>query len=595
MFRNSGKTLARVMTAVLTLALLAMPMAGLAEGASKLYTFTLGDVVFGMGEGSPLTFDFSGMDLVFSGGFDEAGERGLGSFALMVNGAAALQAIAAYEDKDVTAVVDGLSKVIKVPEKMLTEAMTEVEAGVEVEGAETGASEPDMQAVFENFGKMMASLEKLEAGEVDEAALNAEMEKIMAKHFGEPTQEEIEVMGTKGNAEKYTFNLDEQQTMAFFQEAMDAMSAVPAFKEYMDAYLAMLSEVSGFTVTDFATLCEQMGLSVAMEGAMWTIGEEVGKMEMKLTETIKDAESGETVTLPITMTMEVVMDGEEIGKMTMAMAMDVAADGETVTMTMDMSADTTETGETVVMNMNMDLGGEGAMDMTFNLDGKKAEGSEEGKASFTMKLSGAVAGEAEALAAELDDAIEQPEDAAEPETAEELATVDFTMDYSLSEAQEGKDGAAKVTAQLSVTAEGETVKFDAAYDGTSSLVEGMNASEGTVKLGMDAMGQVFSASARVACAEEAMPAGQLLDVSGMSVLDLSEATEEEMTALTTELQAVLTASLPKLQQVPAINMLMQFIMAPESTPESTEDQTVIGGADGPTAVYTAEPEEDPAA
>ena len=489
------RTLSKLLTAVVVLALLAMPMAGLAESTAaaggEQVTLSLENIIVGIGEGSPITMDFSGLKGEVTFGGDMASGRGLVAARLLANDAEVVSGVASLENGTLTAVLNGLNKAFQISEADLSALM--------------GASAQDA-AAMEQMGGLFSALAYY-MSEDNMKALNKEAMAAMGdlsdfKGFTEAGEEEIELFGEKMTAKKYDVNLTAEDFNALLDKSLEVSMNNEGYKRVIDELNKLMNQMGEEVQFDEETInkmVDSVYSDVAITGTAWQVDEEHARMDLNYTITIDPAKVNEA--------MDVQAETEDLEPVTVSynMKMDVA-------------------GNNVDGTMTMDMGEQGKADITFKNTETLTDTTHAN--AFEMGMNIDADGEAVQLTV----------NGGETMTHEGS----YAMDFGLSAMQDAQ----------------EIVSLGLNYNGVDGEADGVLTNEGTVSLSVSSMGQMFSISGDVFRATQALPEGTLLDVSGMEIVDPLTLTEEQAASLENELLVVLMSGLNDLMQVPALRDLL---------------------------------------
>ncbi len=558
------KIATKLLTFVMVLALLAMPMAGLAEGAaaegSKQITVSLENVVFGMGAGSPITMDFGGLKGELTFGGDVEGGRGLLAAKLLANGKEALSGVAALEDGKITGVINGLNKAFQISEADVSAAL-----GASAESAE------DVEQMKELFSAYAAYMSKENIEELQKAYIEVLGDMSQIKGYTEAGEEEIELFGEKVKAKKYDVNMTNEDFQALMDKAVEVTMNNAAYKRLIDVTNKLVSEEDQISEENMSQLVDaedqiseenmsqlvdaedqinEESMSqlvdavysdVAITGTAWQVDEEHMKMDIDFTVTIDPSKADE------------------------ALGVTTAEKEEPVTVAYHMVA--AMAGSKADGVMTMDMGEEGKADITFKADETETEAAT--TTTFEMGMNIA--------------------------DTEETLRFTFSGDETV-----GKDGTYALNMGLNGNDGVTNLGFGMSYTGTETQENGATTHAGTVSLSMNMMGEVLSVSGDVAMREQPLPEGKLLDVTGMEIVDPLTLNEEQMGALGEEVQRVVLNAMTALKEVPALQQIINI--AASGATEVTEMETsAIGGADAATDIEVTdnapetEPEDDAAA
>lgn len=334
------KIATKLLTFVMVLALLAMPMAGLAEGAaaegSKQITVSLENVVFGMGAGSPITMDFGGLKGELTFGGDVEGGRGLLAAKLLANGKEALSGVAALEDGKITGVINGLNKAFQISEADVSAAL-----GASAESAE---AVEQMKELFSAYAAYMSE-ENIE--ELQKAYIEVLGDMSQIQGYTEAGEEEIELFGEKVKAKKYDVNMTSEDFQALMDKAMEVTMNNAAYKRLIDATNKLVSAEDQINEESMSQLVDAVYSDVAITGTAWQVDEEHMKMDIDFTVTIDPSKADE------------------------ALGVTTAEKEEPVTVAYHMVA--AMAGSKADGVMTMDMGEEGKADITFKADETETE------------------------------------------------------------------------------------------------------------------------------------------------------------------------------------------------------------------------------
>ena len=525
------RTLSKLLTAVVVLALLAMPMAGLAESTTaaggEQVTLSLENIIVGIGEGSPITMDFSGLKGEVTLGGDMANGRGLVAARLLANDAEVVSGVASLENGTLTAVLNGLNKAFQISEADLSALM--------------GASAQDA-AAMEQMGGLFSALAYYMSEENMEA-LNKEAMAAMGdlsdfKGFTEAGEEEIELFGEKMTAKKYDVNLTAEDLNALLDKSLEVSMNNEGYKRVIDELNKLMNQMGEEVQFDEETMnkmVDSVYSDVAITGTAWQVDEEHVKWDIDYKVTIDPAKVNEA------MNVKTDLDAEELKPQTLnyKMAMDVA-------------------GNNVDGTMTMDMGEQGKADITF----KNTESVTDASTANTFEMGMNVDADGEAVQMTVNG----------DETVGQDGT--YALNFGMSMMQDTQ----------------ELMSLGLSYNGTETEASGVTTHQGTVSLSAGSMGQAFSVSGDVAMSTQAMPEGTLLDVSGMEIVDPLTLTEEQAASLENELLVVLMSGLNDLMQVPALrDLLGPSLGITTGTMDDTTAQVE------PVAEATAEAEAEPTA
>lgn len=491
------RTLSKLLTAVVVLALLAMPMAGLAESTTaaggEQVTLSLENIILGIGEGSPITMDFSGLKGEVTLGGDMASGRGLVAARLLANDAEVVSGVASLENGTLTAVLNGLNKAFQISEADLSALMGA--------SAQDAAAMEQMGGLFGAFASYLSE-DNMKALEEEAAAAMGDLSAM--KGFTEAGEEEIELFGETVTAKKYDVNMTAEDFKALMDKSLEVVMNNEGYKRVIDELNKLMNQMGEEVQFDEETInkmVDSVYSDVAITGTAWQVDEEHMKLDIDYKVTIDPAKVNEA------MNVKTDLDAEELKPQTLnyKMVMDVA-------------------GNNVDGTMTMDMGEQGKADITF----KNTESATDASTANTFEMGMNVDADGEAVQMTVNG----------DETVGQDGT--YALNFGMSMMQDTQ----------------ELMSLGLNYNGVDGEADGVLTNEGTVSLSVSSMGQMFSISGDVFRATQALPEGTLLDVSGMEIVDPLTLTEEQAAELQTELSSVLTNGVTSLMQVPALRDLL---------------------------------------
>ncbi len=298
--------ISRVLALILVLSVLLMPVSALAAERNA-GTLTIGNLELTMDD---QTISLP-IQLQIGGGADLENERGFGILNVLTSDATALSAMAAIENGEVKAYLNGMSYGLSMP---LEQVIASLSSAIE---SSTGATVEDLLAEAGNSlsSEMQAAVVRLTTAYT---ALLAET--ATALPTGDPTtylKEEV-ITNTLGGTVTWS---DETQTIDLFDVQAEAnlmtvsvptltysqliskfSADYPALKEYYDAYIALMNLAlteSGEEAADFQALLDQ--ISFSMDGIVYS-AENGAYAELYLTVTVNEDGDSMTIELPCIVT-----------------------------------------------------------------------------------------------------------------------------------------------------------------------------------------------------------------------------------------------------------------------------------------------------
>lgn len=486
------RTLSKLLTAVVVLALLAMPMAGLAESTTaaggEQVTLSLENIIVGIGEGSPITMDFSGLKGEVTLGGDMASGRGLVAARLLANDAEVVSGVASLENGTLTAVLNGLNKAFQISEADLSALMGA--------SAQDAAAMEQMGGLFGAFASYLSE-DNMKALEEEAAAAMGDLSAM--KGFTEAGEEEIELFGETVTAKKYDVNMTAEDFKALMDKSLEVVMNNEGYKNLIAEVNKLTGEEAQINDETMTKIIDAAYSDISITGTAWQVDEEHARMDLNYTITIDPAKVNEA--------MDVQAETEDLEPVTVSynMKMDVA-------------------GNNVDGTMTMDMGEQGKADITFKNTESVTDASTAN--TFEMGMNMDVAGEAVQMTVNGDETVGQDGT--------------YALNFGMSMMQDTQ----------------EMMSLGLNYNGVDGEADGVLTNEGTVSLSVSSMGQMFSISGDVFRATQALPEGTLLDVSGMEIVDPLTLTEEQAASLENELLVVLMSGLNDLMQVPALRDLL---------------------------------------
>ena len=270
------KLASRILALAVALSMLLTSVAFAAERNAA--TLSVGNFEITVGEDTitlPVT-------LSIGGGVDIEGARGYLTADLSTEAASALSALAAFENGEVKAYLNGMNYGLTIPLEQLI-ALLEQEMGMTMEEAMA-----DVMAEFEGaldaenmaaMTGMMESAAVLENVEIDPEALLTALNVTLT----EKGQTAVTLFDVEATATEYTVEMKPQT----YQEMFDALASLdPALDQYLTEYFAMLNE------------------SLAASGEEMTIEEAFSMITIGLTGSYSEAENGALTELTMDMTVE---------------------------------------------------------------------------------------------------------------------------------------------------------------------------------------------------------------------------------------------------------------------------------------------------
>ena len=532
------RTLSKLLTAVVVLALLAMPMAGLAESTTaaggEQVTLSLENIIVGIGEGSPITMDFSGLKGEVTLGGDMANGRGLVAARLLANDAEVVSGVASLENGTLTAVLNGLNKAFQISEADLSALMGA--------SAQDAAAMEQMGGLFGAFASYLSE-DNMKALEEEAAAAMGDLSAM--KGFTEAGEEEIELFGETVTAKKYDVNMTAEDFKALMEKSLEVVMNNEGYKNLIAEVNKLTGEEAQINDETMTKIIDAAYSDISITGTAWQVDEEHARMDLNYTITIDPAKVNEA--------MDVQAETEDLEPVTVSynMKMDVA-------------------GNNVDGTMTMDMGEQGKADITF----KNTESATDASTANTFEMGMNVDADGEAVQMTVNG----------DETVGQDGT--YALNFGMSMMQDTQ----------------EIMSLGLSYNGTETEASGVTTHQGTVSLSAGSMGQAFSVSGDVSMSTQAMPEGTLLDVSGMEIVDPLTLTEEQAAELQTELSSVLTNGVTSLMQVPALRDLLgpSLGITTGTTDDTTAQVEPVAEATAeaeaePTAEVAAEPTAEAAA
>lgn len=488
------RTLSKLLTAVVVLALLAMPMAGLAESTTaaggEQVTLSLENIIVGIGEGSPITMDFSGLKGEVTLGGDMANGRGLVAARLLANDAEVVSGVASLENGTLTAVLNGLNKAFQISEADLSALMGA--------SAQDAAAMEQMGGLFGAFASYLSE-DNMKALEEEAAAAMGDLSAM--KGFTEAGEEEIELFGETVTAKKYDVNMTAEDFKALMDKSLEVVMNNEGYKNLIAEVNKLTGEEAQINDETMTKIIDAAYSDISITGTAWQVDEEHARMDLNYTITIDPAKVNEA------MNVKTSLDEEELKPQTVD-----------YNLTMDVA------GNNVDGTMTMDMGEQGKADITF----KNTESATDASTANTFEMGMNVDADGEAVQMTVNG----------DETVGQDGT--YALNFGMSMMQDTQ----------------EMMSLGLSYNGTETEASGVTTHQGTVSLSAGSMGQAFSISGDVAMSTQAMPEGTLLDVSGMEIVDPLTLTEEQAASLENELMVVLMSGLNDLMQVPALRDLL---------------------------------------
>ncbi len=288
----------RVLALVLVLSVLLLPVSALAAERNA-GTLTIGNLELTM-DGETISLP---LQLQIGGGADPAGERGFGIVKVLTSQAEAFSAMAAIENGEIKAYLNGMSYGLTMPLEQVTALLSdaiESATGATVEDllAEAGSSiSPEMQAAFtkvmDAYTKLLAEAETMN----QMTNLDSYWKDVLGAALETAGEAEtVTLFDVEVQAVPYTVTMPE---ITYSQLISKVSTISPAMKEYYDAYSDLLNLMlteSGEKAADFESMLDQ--ISFGMNGTLYQ-AEEGAYAELTMTMTAE----GETLEIPYTITV----------------------------------------------------------------------------------------------------------------------------------------------------------------------------------------------------------------------------------------------------------------------------------------------------
>lgn len=592
--------LRRIM-AVLMAVMLLVPMAAQADSAAEYGEINLSNVVVNyMGT----EFDFTGLDLKLLGGADAENKNAIAGLALGVSGTSNANFAAELGENEMTVLL--ANQLISIPYDRFGECMAKL-------GAEDAEMMPDISEAMQEFWKALAEggnsledyFESFDAKELE--SLNKVMtEKLnVLLEDAVPEEAKFTVDGNEYEGQKVAIALNAEKATELLSTAIKELYGSDAVKKMMAPmfdFMNQMMEASGETGIDMTGMYDSMvdnlskitlpkGLTittyVAGEGADMVMRIDAGRFTMDMTDYLTDMMStmGEDAELTEEELAAAVMDMEYSIELA-GLSEDGLNEAEYMHLTGNMyMAD----AEEAFINLNMELtdkDGKGAltydivilpdgmgetgapMNMALNAEWAESDGSDGFKAS--MKVD-----ENDGESVVMDISWNQTDNDGNVEGIAKLNVVapdvnsGITVEYMHKEA----DGVADGSFNLSVSDGDQTMD---ALDATYHCISGEHADDSEtshIDFDVSVMGMV-TVTGKLNVSSMPMDADKLMTTGKPSVLNLADATDEELEALMTNVQSALMPVMLQAMQIPGVANIMAITSGDVNTNQTS---TAIAG------------------
>ena len=492
------KAMTRILTLMMILALLMLPSAALAQDQTQpeAFALTVDDFRLEIAGAEPMDI---GLAFEVTGGLNQAGDRGLWALDITSANMQALSLTAALEDGAVKAhltnALGELPYLLKSPLEALAGMagqLSQATGAVPVEGTE------QFTALFESCAKLAESVKD----PAQKAELNVKVRAALDKAFqlNPAGEENIELFGVSRTAQKLTGKTD---FAGFLAALPEIFAADPNLKACYDGFVRILDE-SGM-----------LGEDVTFAGLPRQLAKEGGDFQIDVTE----YKAGEEQ-LRLDLVMNALQNGKQVGLIGITVDSDTAA-------------------------------GRPAFSLTLRAEDFPGSSGDEPDFKILARL--------EALSVLTPGSEESHLSLGLSNEASEKTGFAFKVDTRKTDATAQNRGTCKMSLSAEYQAPSQVDSFAAAisYDGENYETDGFPLSEGGISVefaqgGTDLVKLSFSTLLK----QMDLPEGELLKAGELTVLDITNMTEEQNTAFTEAFNIFLNNSLGLLFQDPGLAALL---------------------------------------